>query len=156
MPLKGAGSSAAKSVYFFGAGAAEGTRDMKKVLGGKGANLAEMTNLGIPVPPGFTIACDVSVRFLREGRYPPELEGEVADRSAAALDLHRGARPGVRERVEGVEDAVADAAADDVVPRVVGPARLLRVEDHAARRELDDRRRGPVRALERDLPDPRR
>ena len=46
-----------RSVYFFGNGHAEGTKDMKAVLGGKGANLAEMTNLGVPVPPGFTIAC---------------------------------------------------------------------------------------------------
>jgi pyruvate,orthophosphate dikinase len=66
-------------VYFFGAGSAEGTQDMKRVLGGKGANLAEMTNLGIPVPPGFTIACDVSIRFLRDGRYSEALEQEVAD-----------------------------------------------------------------------------
>ena len=46
-------------VYFFGNGKAEGTREMRDVLGGKGANLAEMTNLGVPVPPGFTIACSV-------------------------------------------------------------------------------------------------
>jgi pyruvate, orthophosphate dikinase len=70
--------AAARSVYFFGAEGDEGTRDMKAVLGGKGANLAEMTNLGIPVPPGFTIACDVSIRYLREGRYPAELQDEVA------------------------------------------------------------------------------
>jgi pyruvate,orthophosphate dikinase len=43
-------------VYFFGEGKAEGKREMKVLLGGKGANLAEMTNLGVPVPPGFTIA----------------------------------------------------------------------------------------------------
>src|SRR5205823_1107326 len=67
-----------KSVYFFGNGSAEGTRDMKNVLGGKGANLAEMTNLGFPVPSGFTIACDVGIRFLNDGTYPPELETEVA------------------------------------------------------------------------------
>ena len=47
----------AQSVFFFGNGTAEGTRDMTDVLGGKGANLAEMTNLGVPVPQGFTIAC---------------------------------------------------------------------------------------------------
>ena len=57
-----------QSVYFFGDGTAEGTRDMKRVLGGKGANLAEMTNLGVPVPPGFTIACAVCVEFLDERR----------------------------------------------------------------------------------------
>ena len=45
------GSAADRHVYFFGNGAADGTREMKAVLGGKGANLAEMTNLGVPVPP---------------------------------------------------------------------------------------------------------
>ena len=47
-----------KSVFFFGDGRAEGTKDMKAILGGKGANLAEMTNLGLPVPPGFTITTE--------------------------------------------------------------------------------------------------
>ncbi|HMC54141.1 MAG TPA: pyruvate, phosphate dikinase [Gemmatimonadaceae bacterium] len=66
-----------KSVYFFGAGKAEGTRDMKAVLGGKGANLAEMTNLEVPVPPGFTIACDACVAYLRDDKYPAALRDEV-------------------------------------------------------------------------------
>ena len=66
------------SVYFFGGGAAEGTRDMKLVLGGKGANLAEMTNLGVPVPPGFTIACAASIEYLRDRKVPPALVEEVA------------------------------------------------------------------------------
>ena len=65
------------SVYFFGNGSAEGTRDMKAMLGGKGANLAEMTNLGVPVPPGFTIACDACMAYLRDGTVPPELRSEV-------------------------------------------------------------------------------
>jgi len=67
-----------RHVYFFGNGAADGTRDMKAVLGGKGANLAEMTNLGVPVPPGFTIACDVCVAYLRTGTQPASLREEVA------------------------------------------------------------------------------
>ena len=50
---------------------------MKRVLGGKGANLAEMTNLGVPVPPGFTIACDVCMRYLRERAVPDDLRDEV-------------------------------------------------------------------------------
>jgi pyruvate,orthophosphate dikinase len=50
---------------------------MKRVLGGKGANLAEMTNLGVPVPPGFTIACDECIRFLREQKSPEPLRDEV-------------------------------------------------------------------------------
>ena len=66
-----------RSVYFFGNGQAEGTKDMKAVLGGKGANLAEMTNLGVPVPAGFTIACDVCIAFLRSGTVPDELRAEV-------------------------------------------------------------------------------
>jgi pyruvate, orthophosphate dikinase len=67
-----------RSTYFFGNGRAEGTRDMKAVLGGKGANLAEMTNLGVPVPPGFTIACDVCVAYLRDGVVTDVLRAEVA------------------------------------------------------------------------------
>ena len=57
-----------QSVFFFGNGEAEGTRTMKGVLGGKGANLAEMTNLGVPVPPGFTIACSECISFLENGK----------------------------------------------------------------------------------------
>src|SRR6478672_7088389 len=66
-----------RSVYFFGNGNAEGTKDMKAVLGGKGANLAEMTNLGVPVPPGFTIACSECVEYLQSGKYSDKLRAEV-------------------------------------------------------------------------------
>jgi pyruvate,orthophosphate dikinase len=66
------------SVYFFGNGNAEGTKDMQAILGGKGANLAEMTSLGVPVPPGFTIACDVCMTYLRDRVIPEELRTEVA------------------------------------------------------------------------------
>src|SRR5689334_17669920 len=65
-----------RSTYFFGNGKAEGTKDMKAILGGKGANLAEMTNLGVPVPPGFTIACDVCIAYLRDGKAPNGLRAE--------------------------------------------------------------------------------
>jgi pyruvate, orthophosphate dikinase len=71
-----------KSVYFFGGGSAEGTRDMKSLLGGKGANLAEMANLGLPVPPGFTIACPLSITYLRDGSVPEGIREEVADHLA--------------------------------------------------------------------------
>ena len=64
-------------VYFFGGGSADGTREMKSVLGGKGANLAEMTNLGVPVPPGFTIACSACLDYLRGGGTSAELQGEI-------------------------------------------------------------------------------
>jgi pyruvate,orthophosphate dikinase len=82
-----------QSVYFFGNGAAEGTRDMKAVLGGKGANLAEMTNLGVPVPPGFTIACSVCVGYLKDGRTPGTLRDEVAA-NVARLEEATGKRLG--------------------------------------------------------------
>jgi pyruvate,orthophosphate dikinase len=68
----------AKYVYFFGSGRAEGRADMKDLLGGKGANLAEMTNIGLPVPAGFTITTEVCTYFYGHDRkYPPELKAEV-------------------------------------------------------------------------------
>jgi pyruvate,orthophosphate dikinase len=71
---------AKKLVYFFGGGEAEGDRGMKDKLGGKGANLAEMTNLGVPVPPGFTISAEVCKIFYDNNRqYPEGLEKEVDD-----------------------------------------------------------------------------
>jgi len=70
----------AKYVYFFGAGKAEGTKDMKELLGGKGANLAEMTNLGIPVPAGFTISTEVCTYYYQNNQqYPEDLEEQVLD-----------------------------------------------------------------------------
>ncbi len=70
--------SGKKYVYFFGGGKADGRADMKDILGGKGANLAEMTNLGVPVPPGFTISAEVCDYFYKHGRkYPDGLREEV-------------------------------------------------------------------------------
>jgi len=66
-------------VYFFGNGKAEGDAKMKTALGGKGANLAEMTNLGIPVPPGFTISTEVCRLYYENGKkYPDGLREEVS------------------------------------------------------------------------------
>ena len=64
-------------VYFFGQGRADGTATMKDVLGGKGAGLAEMTNLGIPVPPGFTIASSLCQTYLETASFPPRLRHQV-------------------------------------------------------------------------------
>ncbi|NUO37973.1 MAG: pyruvate, phosphate dikinase [Gemmatimonadaceae bacterium] len=83
----------ARSTYFFGNGKAEGTKDMKTILGGKGANLAEMTNLGVPVPPGFTIACDVCIAYLRDGSAPAGLREEV-EKNLARLEEASGKRFG--------------------------------------------------------------
>ena len=66
-----------KTVYFFGDGKADGSASDKNILGGKGANLAEMTILEIPVPPGFTISTDVCTYFMQKGEYPVDLTNEV-------------------------------------------------------------------------------
>ncbi len=67
-----------KYVYFFGGGSAEGKTEMKELLGGKGANLAEMTNLAVPVPPGFTISTEVCEEFYENNRnYPSGVKAEV-------------------------------------------------------------------------------
>jgi len=78
-----------KFVYAF----SEGNRDQKDLLGGKGANLAEMTRLGLPVPPGFTITTEACRAYLRDGAPPAELEGEVDDH-LAALEKAMGRRLG--------------------------------------------------------------
>src|SRR5262245_47496406 len=71
---------AAKWVYTFGGGKAEGRADMRNLLGGKGAGLAEMANLGLPVPPGFTITTDVCTFYYDNRKsYPGELVKQVAD-----------------------------------------------------------------------------
>src|ERR1041384_348621 len=67
---------AAKLVYDF----SEGSKDMKDLLGGKGANLAEMTNIGLPVPAGFTLTTEVCTYYYDHDRtYPPELKAQVQD-----------------------------------------------------------------------------
>ncbi len=82
-----------QNVFFFGNGKADGTRDMKAVLGGKGANLAEMVNLGVPVPPGFTIACSACVEHLKSAAVPDALSEEVAQ-NLARLEQTTGRRFG--------------------------------------------------------------
>ena len=67
----------AKWVYVFGDGKAEGKGDMRNLLGGKGAGLAEMANLGLPVPAGFTISTAVCVHYMKNEDYPTDLAGEV-------------------------------------------------------------------------------
>src|SRR5919199_67829 len=78
-----------KYVYDF----AEGNKDQKQLLGGKGANLAEMTNLGLPVPPGFTISTDACRAYLEHGREPDGLAEEVGEH-LAALEQRMGRRLG--------------------------------------------------------------
>ncbi|HUO36291.1 MAG TPA: pyruvate, phosphate dikinase [Candidatus Acidoferrum sp.] len=83
-----------KSVYFFGAGKADGTGDMRDLLGGKGAGLAEMTRIGLPVPAGFTITTETCDYYLNHGKkYPKELRAEVA-KNLARLEKLTGKKLG--------------------------------------------------------------
>jgi pyruvate, orthophosphate dikinase len=85
---------AEKRVYFFGSGKAEGNATMKELLGGKGANLAEMINLGIPVPAGFTIATKVCGEYSSSGgKWPAGLDKEV-DKNVAKLEKAMGTKFG--------------------------------------------------------------
>src|SRR6201982_644052 len=123
-----------KWVYQFGNGTAEGRVDMKNLLGGKGAGLAEMSSLGLPVPPGFTITTEVCTYYYSHGEsYPPELRERVAD-GLAALEKSLGARfgdannpllvsvrSGARVSMPGMMDTVLNLGLNDGA--VVGVAR---------------------------------
>jgi pyruvate,orthophosphate dikinase len=89
---------AEKWVYFFGNGKAEGNATMKELLGGKGANLAEMTNLGIPVPPGFTIATKVCDEYYRNNAKWPQGLAEEIDRNIPRLEKTMNAKFGDPEK----------------------------------------------------------
>ncbi|MEZ5775344.1 MAG: pyruvate, phosphate dikinase [Hyphomicrobiaceae bacterium] len=92
------GSSPARSVYRFGAGGSDGAAHMKELLGGKGANLAEMASLGLPVPPGFTITTEVCAAYYRNGRALPEGLSAEVDAALAVVGEAVGARFGDASR----------------------------------------------------------
>ncbi|KQT84811.1 pyruvate phosphate dikinase [Methylobacterium sp. Leaf465] len=116
-----------KWVYSFGDGKAEGQSSMRNLLGGKGANLAEMSNLGLPVPPGFTITTEVCTYYYDHGQqYPDELKSQVK----AALDavgaltgrgfgdpenpLLVSVRSGARASMPGMMDTVLNLGLNDI------------------------------------------
>jgi len=116
-----------KWVYTFGDGKAEGASGMRNLLGGKGANLAEMANLGLPVPPGFTITTEVCTYFYENGKqYPPELTAEVEASLAYVGKLTGRAfgdennpllvsvRSGARASMPGMMDTVLNLGLNDV------------------------------------------
>jgi pyruvate,orthophosphate dikinase len=119
-----------KYVYFFGSGKAEGRADMKELLGGKGANLAEMTNIGLPVPAGFTITTEVCTYFSDRGsQYPEGLRAEVEDalaRTEAAMGAKFGdpknpllvsCRSGARVSMPGMMDTVLNIGLNEATLR---------------------------------------
>jgi pyruvate,orthophosphate dikinase len=115
-----------KRIYSFGGGKAEGNKDMKELLGGKGAGLAEMSNIGIPVPPGFTITTEVCTEYYHSGKkLPRPLEGDVraALRKVEALTgkgfgdpenpLLVSVRSGARVSMPGMMDTVLNLGLND-------------------------------------------
>jgi len=116
---------AARMVYSFGGGRADGDARMSALLGGKGANLHEMSRLGLPVPPGFTLTTDVCHLYARDGRFPSELR-EAVDAAIARLGAEFGrsfgdpddplllsVRSGAPISMPGMMDTVLDIGLND-------------------------------------------
>jgi pyruvate,orthophosphate dikinase len=113
-------------VYFFGQGRADGTAAMKDVLGGKGAGLAEMTTIGIPVPPGFTIASSLCLHYLESQQFPKRLQVQVENalqRLEAATGKHFGdgdnpllvsVRSGAAVSMPGMMETILNLGLNDV------------------------------------------
>lgn len=131
-----------KCVYFFGEGKAEGNQKMKDLLGGKGANLAEMTNLSLPVPPGFTITTEVCSFYYKNGNtYPEGLESAV-EAAMGLIEKSVGGkfadpenpllvsvRSGARASMPGMMDTILNLGLNDTT--VQGLARQSRDERFA-------------------------
>jgi len=115
----------ARHVYSFGPEGADGSRDMADLLGGKGANLAEMAAIGLPVPPGFTITTEVCAHHTTHGGYPEGLEGELREAlrrverqvghvfGDADDPLLVAVRSGARASMPGMMDTVLDLGLND-------------------------------------------
>ncbi|OFX32044.1 MAG: pyruvate, phosphate dikinase [Bacteroidetes bacterium GWA2_32_17] len=116
-----------KYVYFFGGGKADGKADMKNLLGGKGANLAEMVNIGLPVPAGFTITTEVCTAYYENNKkYPKELisQVEIAHQKVEKLmgmtfgdknnPLLVSVRSGARSSMPGMMDTVLNVGLNDI------------------------------------------
>ncbi len=119
-------SMATKYVYFFGNGKSDGDAKLRELLGGKGANLAEMSNIGLPVPAGFTITTEVCTYYYANDRkYPPELAAQVKEAMAkveASMGKKFGdptnpllvsCRSGARDSMPGMMDTVLNIGLND-------------------------------------------
>jgi pyruvate,orthophosphate dikinase len=129
---KSTSSKKVRYVYYFGDGKADGDGKMKALLGGKGANLAEMTRIGLPVPPGFTISTDACAYYYDYKKtYPKQLSGEVdaalskVERSVAKKlgdrtnPLLVSVRSGARDSMPGMMDTILNLGMNDEVVEVV-------------------------------------
>jgi len=120
-------ADSSKYVYSFGGGKSDGNGSMKALLGGKGANLAEMSRIGLPVPPGFTISTEVCTYFYDHGRqYPEILQAQVEDGIAqveaimgtkfgdkTAMPLLVAVRSGARDSMPGMMDTILNLGLND-------------------------------------------
>src|SRR5580698_5690682 len=130
-----------KYIYFFGAGKAEGTSEMRELLGGKGAGLAEMTRIGLPVPAGFTITTQACAYYLKNKKYPKELYAAVAQNLARLEKLTRrklgdaknpllvSVRSGAARSMPGMMETVLNLGLND--ESVEGLARVTKNERFA-------------------------
>jgi len=142
---------AEKRVYFFGGGKAEGNAKMKELLGGKGANLAEMTSLGVPVPPGFTIATKVCSEYSKSGGKWPKGLAEEVDANVAKLEKAMDAkmsdpsrpllvsvRSGAAVSMPGMMDTVLNLGLnDDVIEGIIAKTGNARFAYDIYRRFID-------------------
>src|ERR1043165_6593159 len=129
MAKKASQGSASKTnyVYTWGAGKADGDGSMKALLGGKGANLAEMTRIGLPVPPGFTITTEVCTYFYANKRtYPSTLQAQMEAGTAnmekimgtkvgatSGMPLLVAVRSGARDSMPGMMDTILNLGLND-------------------------------------------
>src|SRR5512135_850693 len=103
-------------VYSFGPGRADGSAAMRDVLGGKGAGLAEMANIGLPVPPGFTISAKLCLRYLEDGTFPDELREEVGrhlKQGDPASPLLVSVRSGAAVSMPGMMETILNLGLND-------------------------------------------
>ena len=154
---------ASRFVYYFGNGVADGGKEDKELLGGKGSNLAEMVRIGLPVPPGFTITTEVCRLYLTEKRYPEGLKTQVkaalqrleqdmgkqfgggdfpllvSVRSGAAASM-----PGMMETILnlGLNDQTVEALAKATEQRAVRVRLLPPLHPDVLRRGAGDQREG--------------
>ena len=149
-------SATTKYVYFFGGGKADGDGKMKDVLGGKGAGLAEMTNAGLPVPPGLTIQTEACREYMRSGGVSKDIDRQMED-ALAKLEALQGqklgkgdnpllvsVRSGAKFSMPGMMDTILNLGLNDKsvesLAKLSNNPRFAADDDHFADRIANDPR----------------